>query len=1101
MYSDHIRTWSARIASAAVWVVLALSATTSVRAAGTDDVAWFESKVRPLLAERCYGCHGASKQKGGLRLDSRDGWQKGGANGTAVVPGDPEASLLVKAVRYTDEDLQMPPKRKLAPGEIAILEEWVKRGAPDPRDSSAASTPAKNWLEIFEARKQWWNLQPVRNPLAPTVDDPAWSRSAVDAYLRRHMEQKGLTPSPLADPRTLIRRAALVLTGLPPSPEEVDAYVAAAQQSATAYEALVDRLLASPHFGERFARHWLDVVHFSETNGCEFNYDVPFAWRYRDYVIRAFNDDLPYDQFVREHIAGDLLAEPRWNSEGRFNESVIGTAFFRFGEVSQQSCVEFPVVGFDIADGQVDTLSKAFQATTVACARCHDHKLDAISTKDYYALLGIIRSSRSVQHTLDSPDVNREPLAKLSALKQGLRRELAEVWKAEAAAIDAAKLSKLDVAGSEKNPEPFDPVRMWRRLAAADKTAEEWKRLEGELSKEFTLRREFNGKNFTTLADFRNGTFSGWTTDGMGLRAGPGKSGDFAVAAEGDAALKMLLPAGAFTFALSDKLNGVVRSPTLKRTRGNVSFEVVGGHNSLARLVFNNCQLADHKKSLHHTEWTWLTVGFPGNTDRLFPYAELMTFWDNPKFPEPQGDADKASGVQRGPWSEHAKNPRTWWGVRRVVLHNGNEPPKDELTYLARLFEGPAPSSKEEAGARYAAVARQAVEAFAADRATDDDVRWLDWFLKQKLLSNRRDVSPELARLTAEYRDIERDQIALPRTMPGLADEGEGFDQPLLVRGDLTKPGEPVERRYLEALARTEFDTHGSGRRALAEAIASPDNPLTARVMVNRVWQWIFGAGLVRTPDDFGHLGELPSDPELLDDVTRRFIDEGWSVKKLVRVLMLTRAFQTDSAPTPEAKQRDPENVALSHYSARRAEAEAVRDAILAASGRLDRTLFGPSVHPYREKTDPSMRLFAGPLDGDGRRSIYLKVQLMEAMRFLSAFNLPGGKVTQGRRDTSNVPAQSLALLNDPFVLAMADVWAGRLMKDGSHDAATRIDMMFRTALGRPPSDNERARFTAAVGQFARLRGASENQTLNNRAVWKDAAHAIFNFKEFIFIP
>jgi hypothetical protein len=381
-------------------------------------------------------------------------------------------------------------------------------------------------------------------------------------------------------------------------------------------------------------------------------------------------------------------------------------------------------------------------------------------------------------------------------------------------------------------------------------------------------------------------------------------------------------------------------------------------------------------------------------------------------------------------------------------------------------------------------------------------VSWLEWMLRSGILSNRADATSRLAGLIAKYRDVES-ALSLPTMMPGMADEGPGFTQPVLLRGDYTKPGEEVERAYVQALTPAGFtlSPQGSGRVGLARLIASPENPLTARVMVNRIWQWIFGRGLVGTPDDFGHLGERPSHPELFDCLAARFVEEGWSMKRLVRSLVLSRAFQSDSAPTAEARDRDPQNALLSHYAARRAEAEVIRDSILAVSGRLDPKLYGPSIHPYRETADPDKRLFVGPLDGDGRRSIYLKCQLMEAPRFLSAFNLPGGKVAQGRRDTSNSPAQSLALMNDPFVLAMADFWAARLVADGRASIADRVDSLFHEALGRAPGESERANCVAAVRSLAAAGGVGETGIMASRAVWKDAAHMMFNLKEFIFIP
>ena len=1100
---------AARLGPACLWVIGAiLLGGSGGKARAGDDAEFFEKKVRPILAEHCYRCHSlGKKQNGGLVLDSRGGWRKGGETGPAIRAGDPDASLLIRAVRWTDETLQMPPEDaggRLSDGQIADLTSWVKRGAFDPRIESGPAPERDSWAKTLKDRSDWWSLRAVRARPAPEVDRAEWSGTDVDRFLYQRMAARGVAPAVEAAPRTLVRRATLVLTGLPPSAEECSAYESAALRDPSgAYGALIERLLASPRFGERFARHWLDVVRFSETHGNEWNYDVPYAWRYRDYMIRAFNDDVPYDQLVREHIAGDLLPKPRWNAQGRFNESLIGTAFYRFGEVNHDSCVEFGVIGYDIVDNQLDTLTKAFQAATVACARCHDHKKDAISTRDYHALLGILRSSRSVQHTLDAPEVNRDAVAELTGIKAEIRAELASIWRGETHALDRARLSAQLRADPKQPPPITSPARVWIALSKAADVASAWRSLGSEHVKENAARSEFNRTKFTPVADFRERLEPGWPRDGMGLRDGVGKSGDLVVAHEGDAAIKTLLPSGLFTFAASDTLNGALRSPELTRAHGKVSFEVVGGGGSLTRIVFNNCQLNyTNQHSIHHDKWTWVTVNFPEQTAALHPYAELLTFWDSPKFPDPLGTLGKDTENQREPWAVHAKNPRTWWGVRRIVAHDGAETPREEVTHLARLFSGEPPGDLDALAARYARIAEAVVDAFAENRATDDDVKWLEWLRAEGLISNRAKTTPRLAERVARYREVEKG-LSLPTTMPGMADEGAPFAQPLLARGEYTRPGALVERRYLEVIDTDGAtpDLQGSGRAAVAEQIASPSNPLTARVMVNRIWQWLFGAGLVGTPDDFGHLGATPTHPELLDSLAARFVAEGWSVKRLVREIVSSRAFRSSAAPAAGTRAIDPENTLLSHYPARRAEAEVIRDSLLAVSGRLDGTLYGPSIHPYREKPDTEKRLYAGPLDGDGRRSLYIKFQLMEAPRFLSAFNLPGGKVTQGRRDVSNVPAQSLALLNDPFVLEMADRWAGALVPDGRATIASRVDAMFQTALGRPASPAEIERFTAVLLRFAAMRGASEGAVMNSRVVWKDAAHAIFNFKEFIFIP
>jgi cytochrome c553 len=426
-----------RIVLGVIALALLAPAAPSAPPAEEAGVAFFEKKVRPVLVKHCYACHSAEarKHKGGLLLDSREGLRTGGDTGPAVVPGRPGESLLLKAVRHTDDALKMPPKEKLPDAVVADLEAWVRMGAPDPRDTSAPRTAAAAWEDVLRVRRGWWSLRAVRKPPVPPVRDTTWSDHPVDRFLLARLEEAGLIPDGPADPRTLVRRLSLVLTGLPPTPEEVESFCRKPGASEAAVERLVDRLLASPHFGERWARHWMDVVHFTETHGNEWNYEVHHAWRYRDYLIRAFNEDVPYDQFVREHIAGDLLPRPRWSREGQFNESVIGTAFYRFGEVNHDDCITLRPLGFDLVDNQIDTLTKALQATTVACARCHDHKIDAVSMQDYYALLGILRSSRLVSHTIDAPEVNARPMQRLHELKADIRREVGEAWLREAPAV------------------------------------------------------------------------------------------------------------------------------------------------------------------------------------------------------------------------------------------------------------------------------------------------------------------------------------------------------------------------------------------------------------------------------------------------------------------------------------------------------------------------------------------------------------------------------------------------------------------------------------------------------------------------------------------
>jgi hypothetical protein len=1001
--------------------------------------------------------------------------------------------------------------------------------------SSVAQTnghPNPSWEETLAQRRNWWSLQPLRSAHVPEVRNASWSGDPVDRFILSKLESASLAPSEAADKRTLIRRLSLVLTGLPPTPEETRAFAASRAQGD--YERLVSRLLASPQFGERWARHWLDVVRFSETHGNEWNYEVHHAWRYRDYLIRAFNEDVPFDQFVREHIAGDLLASPRWNHREQFNESVIGTAFYRFGEVSHDDCIGLPQIGFDLADNQIDTLTKAFQATTVACARCHDHKIDAVSTKDYYALLGILRSSRQVSHSIDTPEVNEAAIEDLRILKRKLRDEIGDLWTRDAGEVPsyllAAQASIARGASAPSRTNSLDQVRLrhwvrvltnnapaleaplsfWRALHPtnqidAARSGSLWKQTAARYAHEAKERSEFNRTNFVPCADFRSASFPEWHVGGQGLRQGQARHGEFTLHAEGDAVVQSVLPAGVYTHLISQKLNGTLRSPPLTNGIPKISFQVLGRRSSALRLVSNNCQLNYRNyRALTTDALQWVTFSPPDDAESLRVYAELITMFDNPKFPDQLSGLGGDPANYKIPWEKAAEDPRSYFGIARVVIHSTDSPPKPELTHLKNLWAGSDAVTDEEIADRYGKRLLDAVTRWRKEEATEDDVTWLEFVVKHDLIGNRRDQSQRLESLVSAYRAAER-TLSVPRVVPGLADFGPGFDQPLLARGDCAKPMDAVPRRYLEVLESrfppASMDGSGSGRLELARRIAAPNNPLTARVMVNRIWKHLFGEGLVRTVDDFGQLGEAPSHPELLDYLARQFIQEDWSIKRLIRTIVLSKTFQSSARPSQAAREIDPQNRLLQHYPARRMEAEAIRDSILTVSGRLDRLMYGMSVQPYREKDNSDRRLFAGPLDGQGRRSVYIKVNLMESPKFLSAFNIPGGKVCQGRRDSVNVPAQSLALLNDPFVLQQADRWSRQIIASGNDSLASRIDAMFEAALGRAAEPSERQRFIQTAEHLAELHGIGKEEIMRSAKVWKDLAHSLFNLKEFIFVP
>ena len=977
----------------------------------------------------------------------------------------------------------------------------------------------ESWQKVLEVRRSWWSLQPVQSPEIPPAIQGTSSDQPIDRFVSSRLDQAGLNRSASADGRTLIRRLNLVLVGLPPTPSQVDQFVDDyAHDPRQAYARAVDRLLSSPRFGERWARHWMDVVRFSETHGYEWNHEIRDAWQYRDYVIRAFNADLPYDQFIREQIAGDLLKPPRTNGQLGINESIIGTAFWRFSELAHDNCVIFPELRYDALDNQIDTLTKAFQATTVSCARCHDHKIDAVSTIDYYALIGILESSRQVIHTLDLPDVFTTKQDKLRELKSEIRQQLANLW-VEATGQVAQSIEKALQSDASETDEVSHfvqalreqlqqedlglehvalPLQRIAQLESEVSVADAWQGLVDEYNQEQQTRASFNSENFEPWVAFNHDPVEGWRTTGLGADPRPCQSGELVMALEGDQMVRPLLPAGLYTHLLSDRLNGTMHSPWIPTRTKNVSIQILGGGLSMVRAVIDSCSLNEYVggglEYLDQAPLQWkqfpTSAGGPHRS-----YIELTTKSDNLRWPDRPGRAGK----------DEAKldSPRSWFGIARAVFHDCDESPRAELTHLQALF---LRSQSEDIGeiadviAAYQSTCRDAVQAWCDGRATDTDVVWINWLISGGLLPNSIDASQSLAELVREYRAVES-SLPTPRVVAGMADHGAGFESPLLKGGSATDLGPLVPRRFLEVVAgKSAIETAGSGRREMAEFIADKDNPLTARVMVNRVWHHLFGSGIVVTTDDFGHLGEMPTHPQLLDYLSREFVERGWSIKKLIREIVTSRTFQQSSVPSAEAIEQDPLNRLLHHYPVRRLDGEAIRDTFLAVSGRLDSRLFGSSIHPYRTEPKPHRKLDAGPLDGNGRRSLYLKITRMEGAQFLELFDLPIPMSTRGRRDSTNLPAQALALLNDPFLVDQSRFWSVQLVARHDDSAAQRIDYMFTKALGRPPADRERSRMTNLVERLQKIHDIPSDEILTSSVVWQDVSHTLLNLKELIYV-
>ncbi len=1063
-----------------------------------DD--FFNSKIEPLLKSRCFECHSHGKKiKGGLALDSQSGWVKGGESGPALIPNKPQSSLLIKAISHADNDLKMPPGKMLSPAEIGLLTEWVQKGAPDPRlpitkPMGADLVSKEAWKVEFRKRLDWWSLLPMGRDGPPVVREGPWSKEPIDRFILSALEKAELQPAPPADPEVMLRRLAFVLTGLPPAPETMMEWAG----KGMAYEQLVDRYLASPHFGERFARHWMDVVRYTDTYGYEWDNPAKGSHEYRDYLIRAFNEDLGYDQLVREQIAGDLLPNQRIHPVARTHENLIGPMFYHLGEHRHGSSMAFNGVHQEMVNNKIDAFSKAFLATTVACARCHDHKLEAVSQLDYYALAAVFTTPRWTSRVVDAPGVHDLAIAKLKELRQGIRVEMAKLWKGTPISPKGLQTAAGDLDKTKAVIEDITYPMM--RLFPKDKpkgpdsVALAWTQAKAEWQATRTQRLKTNAA-FQKLSDFRKeGLPKGWVMEGDGMKHGLVAEATPLIALEGPQVFSRLLAEGYHTHALSSKLPGAFRMPPQHLVPGDfTSVKMAGGQFGGYMVVDDHAFQNEPLSFLNHPDPQWKTIADAKRINGVQQITmEGATSSLNPNFPPRTG---LAGGLDN---ADFGYDKRSWISLTGIVTHGTGGAPVDELDAFAPLYEGQAPKTPEETWQRLSDWLAGSVTRWGEERTRAGDLAMLDWLLAKKLLPNQALAGSPLEKRLSEYRRIEA-AIPFPRTANSMDErETAKMGYPLNVRGNVDVLGELVKPDFLSMFAgkNSVSISQGSGRLELAESLLDPEHPLTARVYVNRVWQWLFGAGLVATPDDFGRLGGKPSHPLLLDYLARDFIREGWSTKKLVRKILLSQAFRQGGLVTMTGRDRDPDNRLLHHYPTRRLEAEAIRDTLLFVAGRLDAKLYGRPILPPRSVVDGAKRLFNGPLDGEGRRSIYQQMSIMDPPKFLVGFNLPDLKLPTGRRDVTNVPTQALILLNDPFVAEMAKQWVTGLLKDPSPNPGERVRKMFIRALGREPLAVEKNRWTEAVKDFSTKPGS--DLMLDEKA-WQSLAFAFFNTKEFIY--
>lgn len=1056
-----------------------------------NDVLDFNTDVRPILAQNCFLCHGpdSSTREAGLRLDIRPAALAPTRNDgvAAVVPGDSDASMLIRRIASDDEDFQMPPsdRSRLTSSEIELLRRWIDQGAP---------------------YMKHWAWAPIQRSTPPTNDDPNWSEHPVDGFVYAKLAANGLSPAGQADRGTLIRRLTFDLIGLPPAPDEVETFIQ--DDPPDAWEKLIDRLLDSQQFGERWARHWLDLVRYAETYGHEYDYPIRYAWQYRDYVIRALNADVPYDQFVTEHIAGDLLESPRQHPQEQYNESIIGTGFW-FLSQGTHAPVDVRADEAERIANQIDVLSKTFLGITVSCARCHDHKFDPISTADFYALNGFLQSSRRQEAYLDPKGRIAMSAAQLSQLLEsadGLVNELVpppsdlkmlreyaavasevvanikpmddendEASDEPAAALDAAiteqaNIAKLDrdglarwVVALQEPPPKHHPAHQLVHALVTDAAHDQ---TNDQTNDQTAINKPQIFETFDSLKRWQS---TGHAFAGQSLTPGQVVTGS-----EG---FRLAPPGTAHSGRLGNRLQGTLRSETFEIPTDTIVYRV-SGRDGRIRLTIDGYFLDDFNALLF----------------------EGITF-----------DVNTADDE----WIDQRQNVKLYRGHRAHI-----EIIDDGDGYIAvdeiRFVESGQPSqdavdlwavgAQRDPAGRLQQAATAALQHWDARTIDRQETALVNWLTGHGLLQLGSPDSEKMRELKEVFARATKIDTELPAPMRVLAIvDGTPEDEYVFLRGDHRNRGELMPRRFIDSLAPPDqpLISHGSGRLELAKRLLSPDNPLPSRVMVNRVFHHLFGEGIVATPDDFGALGQSPSDLLLLDWLADWFRnDADWSVKSLVRLLVTSQAYRMSSASADRAaEQLDPTNRLLHRARIRRLEAEAIRDTVLAVSGRLDPTMFGPSVPvnltPFM--TGRGRPGKSGPLDGNGRRSIYIAVRRNFRSPMMTAFDAPVPASTRGRRHRSNVPAQALMMMNDPFVIDQAGVWARRVLRDDQLTPTERIDSMFKQAFARGPSPDELEVALDFLRNQAQLHGPDE--WTQSETAWADLAHALFNTKEFMFIP
>ncbi|WP_299466608.1 PSD1 and planctomycete cytochrome C domain-containing protein [uncultured Gimesia sp.] len=1018
-------------------------------------LALFENEVRPLLIEHCITCHGPQKSEAGLRLDQGATMLKGGDTGPAIIPGKPESSLLIKALHHTD-GLEMPPEKQLDAGKIAAVTRWVKAGAIWPEGIKLGSGPELRGGPITEKERRFWSFQPIQDPAPPTVEASLPVSNDIDRFIHAKLIKEGLTMRSAAEKRTLLRRATFDLTGLPPTQAEMQSFLN--DDSPQAFANVVDRLLQSRSYGERWGRHWLDVVRYADTAGETADYPAPLAYQYRNWVIDAINQDMPYDEFVRQQIAGDLQARQLLKpsdkplsaeDEARYQKMHVATGFIA---ISRR-------FGFDVENyhhltiqDTLDTVGQAVLGLSLGCARCHDHKYDPINMSDYYAWYGIFNSSR---YSFPGSEEKKRPYDTFSALSPKLEAEKKSKFETQLAAYEKQVVEKTSAL----------------------------KELDDQIS-----------------AILPSNEFCGFEKELLG--GSPMKPyGFFAsatISASAQSPYANVFPVGTrgIAFPGDTQNNAIVR--TLPTTHTPDTAPVL-----YFNLDFRNTDRAGEGNGAYRI---YLGQG-PGHSAAVEIGVSATTF-----FVKNGGQYESLCEVKQGQWCnlwiKLDLQKKTYHGVLtaadRSVPFEGKSFTAGwsgviDTTFVDKYGPGSGTTPAHEIDNLSISVqpllhAEQSIENAESLAA---EIRKLS-----ETLQHRGELKQTLDKLTAA-RDVfkQAGPFSIQDQYYGAIDGDQPADVKIHLRGNETKLGEVAVRRNLEILGSDRLPPEsGSGRLQLAEWLTAEGNPLFARVMVNRIWQQHFGRGLVGSENDFGNRGELPTHPELLDWLATRFKQSGWSIKAMHRLMMNNAAYQQSSDFDAVAAERDPDARFLWRFNRRRLSAEEIRDAMLLVSGNLDSTPGGAHPFPPVETWGFSQHAPFYAVYPTNRRSVYLMQQRLKRHPFLALFDGADTNVSTARRELTTVPTQALYLMNSPFVHQQAELLARKLINEAS-DPRARVELAWQTSMGRAPTADQFSENSEFIkGYTAALDESGVAVEARELMVWSAFARTLLTRNEFLFV-